>query len=129
MSPQTTAPQTVDEYIANYAPEVQKVLQKMRATIRKAAPKAEEEINYGVPTFTFSGGKLVHFGAAKKHLGFYPTPSAVEAFKEELAEYNGAKGSVQFPYDRPLPVALITKIVKFRVQENLKRAAAKGKKK
>jgi uncharacterized protein YdhG (YjbR/CyaY superfamily) len=113
------ASQTIDAYIANYPPEIQALLEKMRATIRKAAPKAEETINYGVPTFTLGGRNLVHFSATKKHIGFYPTPSAIEAFKAELAGYNGAKGSVQFPYDQRLPLGLITKIVKFRVKEEL----------
>jgi uncharacterized protein YdhG (YjbR/CyaY superfamily) len=99
----------------------------MRATIRKAAPKAEETINYGVPTFTLGGRKLVHFSAAKKHIGFYPTPSAIEAFKDDLSGYAGAKGSVQFPYDQRLPLGLITRIVKFRVKEELAKAKAKKK--
>jgi uncharacterized protein YdhG (YjbR/CyaY superfamily) len=120
------APPTIDDYIASYPTDIQARLKQMRAAIKKAAPKAEEGINYGVPTFTMHGN-LVHFGAAKKHIGFYPTPSAIEAFKDELAAYEGAKGSVKFPYDRPLPLALIDKMVKFRVKENLERAATKSK--
>ena len=118
----------IDDYIATFPKGTQTVLKKLRATIRKAAPKAEETINYQIPTFTLQGN-LVHFAAFKNHIGFYPTPSGIEKFKEELSVYEGAKGSVKFPLDKLIPYALITKIVKFRVQENLERAAAKGKKK
>jgi uncharacterized protein YdhG (YjbR/CyaY superfamily) len=114
-------PQTVDDYIAGYPPEIQARLRTLRDTVRKAAPKAEETINYGVPTFRLHGN-LVHFGASKNHIGFYPTPSAIEAFKAELSAYKGAKGSVQLPHDQPLPLGLITKIVKFRVKEQLAEA-------
>jgi uncharacterized protein YdhG (YjbR/CyaY superfamily) len=118
----------IDDYIAAFPKDTQTVLKKLRATIRKAAPKAEETINYQIPTFTLQGN-LVHFAAFKNHIGFYPTPSGIEKFKEELSVYEGAKGSVKFPLDKLIPYALITKIVKFRVQENLERAAAKGKRK
>ncbi|MBK9602247.1 MAG: DUF1801 domain-containing protein [Anaerolineales bacterium] len=118
----------IDDYIATFPKGTQTVLKKLRATIRKAAPKAEETINYQIPTFTLQGN-LVHFAAFKNHIGFYPTPSGIEKFKEELSVYEGAKGSVKFPLDKLIPYALITKIVKFRVQENLERAAAKGKRK
>ena len=118
------APTTIDEYIAQYPKDVQKLLETMRATIRKAAPDAEEKIGYGIPTFTLNGN-LVHFGGFKNHIGFYPGPGGVAAFKAELSEYAGAKGSVQFPFDKPLPLAKVTKIVKFRVKQNLE----KGKKK
>jgi len=118
----------IDEFIAGYPEDVQKVLKKVRATIKKAAPKAEETINYGIPTFTLEGN-LVHFSAFKKHIGFYPTPSGIEKFKRELSSYEGAKGSVKFPLDQPIPYDLINRIVKFRVEENLKKAEAKGKKK
>ena len=114
--------------IAGYPQDVQVPLQKIRETIKKAAPDAEETINYGVPTFTLEGN-LVHFAAAKKHIGFYPTPSAIEKFKDELSVYEGAKGLVQFPLVKRMPLGLISKIVKFRVKDNLERAAAKGKKK
>ncbi len=119
---------TIDEYIAGSPKEIQSILKKVRATIQKAAPKAEETINYGIPTFTLNGN-LVHFAGYKSHIGFYPTPSGIEKFKKELSAYDGAKGSVKFPLDKPIPYALITKIVKFRVQENLERAEAKRKKK
>lgn len=118
---------TIDTYIASQPADVQAILQKVRETIRKAAPKAEETINYGIPTFTLNGGNLVHFGAAKKHIGFYPTPSAIVAFQKELAKYEGAKGSVQFPLDQKIPYGLITKMVKFRVKESNEKAAAKAK--
>ena len=122
------APKNIDEYIAGFPQEVQEILEKVRMTIREAAPDAEETINYQIPTFTLNGN-LVHFAAFKKHIGFYPTPTGIEKFKRELAVYEGAKGSVKFPLDKPIPFALISRIVKFRVKENLDRAAAKGKKK
>ena len=122
------APQTIDEYIAGFPPKVQAILKKIRRTIRKAAPAAEETIKYQMPTFTLKGN-LVYFAAFKKHIGFYPVPTGIEKFKKELSAYKGAKGSVQFPLDQPMPFALISKIVKFRVKENLARAKAKQKKK
>ena len=114
----------IDDYIASYPPEVQERLQAMRETIRKAAPKAEEKIGYGIPTFTLNGN-LVHFGGSKNHVGFYPAPSAIKAFEKELSVYKGAKGSVQFPNDKPLPLGLVTKIVKYRVKENLEKEKKK----
>lgn len=123
-----TAPQTIDDYVAGFPPDVQAILEKMRRTIRNAAPDAEETIKYRMPTFTLKGN-LVYFAAFKKHIGFYPVPTGIEKFKRELAVYKGGKGSVQFPLDQPMPFDLISKIVKFRVKENLARAAAKGKKK
>ena len=117
----------IDAYIAGFPEDVQQILEKIRTTIQKAAPNAEETINYGIPTFTLKGN-LVHFAGFKKHIGFYPTPTGIEKFKKELFVYEGAKGSVQFPVDKPIPYGLISKIVKFRVKENLERAAAKGKK-
>ena len=117
----------IDAYIAGFPEDVQQILEKIRTTIQKAAPNAEETINYGIPTFTLKGN-LVHFAGFKKHIGFYPTPTGIEKFKKELSVYEGAKGSVQFPVDKPIPYGLISKIVKFRVKENLERAAAKGKK-
>jgi uncharacterized protein YdhG (YjbR/CyaY superfamily) len=123
-----TAPKTIAEYIAAFPDDVQEILEKIRMTIRQAAPEAEETISYQMPTFTLKGN-LVHFAAYKKHIGFYPTPTGIEKFKKELSFYEGAKGSVQFPLDKPIPYELISKIVKFRAKENLERAAAKGKKK
>jgi uncharacterized protein YdhG (YjbR/CyaY superfamily) len=118
----------IDEYIAGFPKEVQDILEKLRVTIKKAAPDAKETINYAIPTFTLEGN-LVHFAAFKNHIGFYPAPSGIVAFKKELSVYEGAKGSVQFPMDKPLPLSLITKIVKFRVTENLEKAKQKQKKK
>lgn len=123
-----TAPRDMDEYIAGFPKDVQEILEKIRMTIRKAAPDAEEIIKYQIPTFTLKGN-LVHFGAFKKHIGFYPAPSGIEEFNEELSVYEGAKGSIKFPLDKPIPFALISKIVKFRVKENLGRGEAKRKKK
>ena len=114
----------IDEYIAAFPKEVQKRLQQMRKIIQKAAPQAEETINYAMPTFTLNGN-LVHFAGYANHIGFYPTPSGIEAFKKELSLYKGAKGSVQFPLDEPLPLDLITKIVEFRVAESVEKAAKK----
>ncbi len=120
-------PQTIDEYIGAFPPDVQKVLQKMRQTIRQAAPQAEEKINYQMPAFVLHGN-LVFFAAYKSHIGFYPTPSGIEQFKDDVSKYTWAKGSVQFPLDKPVPYALVTKITKFRVKENLERAQTKTKK-
>ena len=116
---------TMDEYISTFPDEVQRILSELRQTIREAAPEAEETINYQIPTFTLNGN-LVHFAAFPNHIGFYPTPSGMEAFKDELSGYRRAKGSVQFPIDQPFPLPLIRRIVEYRVQENLER---KGKKK
>jgi uncharacterized protein YdhG (YjbR/CyaY superfamily) len=119
---------TIDEYISNFPAGVQKILQELRATIKAAAPGAQEKISYQMPTF-FLKGNLVHFAAYTKHIGFYPAPRGIEVFKAELSAYKGAKGSVQFPIDQPLPLDLIRRIVEFRVAENLKSAEAKAKKK
>ncbi|HEX8018585.1 iron chaperone [Mucilaginibacter sp.] len=116
--------ENIDEYIAGFPEDVQQKLQTVRATIKAAAPDAEEAIKYAIPTFILNGN-LVHFGGFKSHIGFYPAPQGLEEFKEELAGYKGAKGSVQFPLDEPLPLDLITKIVKFRVQKNMEKAKKK----
>ncbi len=117
---------SIDDYIATFPEAVQAVLQEVRATIRAAAPDAEEKISYQMPTF-FQKGNLVHFGAFKHHIGFYPTPSGTEAFKAEIARYQGAKGSIRFPLDEPMPLDLITRIVQMRVAENLKKAGSKSR--
>ena len=117
---------TIDEYISGFPDDIQTLLQQIRVTIREAAPEAEEAIKYAMPTFVLNGN-LVHFAAFKNHIGFYPVPSGIEAFKKELSVYKGAKGSVQFPLDQPMPLELITKIVKFRVSENMKKAKTKRK--
>lgn len=121
-------PKNIDEYIAGFPPDIQAILEHIRATIRNAAPEAQETISYQMPTFTLKGN-LVHFAAFKKHIGFYPTPSGTEQFQQQIAGYKAAKGSIQFPLDKPIPYDLIREIVTFRVQENLAKAAAKGKKK
>jgi uncharacterized protein YdhG (YjbR/CyaY superfamily) len=115
---------TIDEYIATFPKDVKRILSQLRQTIHEAAPEAEETINYQMPTFTLHGN-LVHFAAFKNHIGFYPTPTGIEAFQQELAPYKGAKGSVQFPIDQPLPLPLIRRIVKYRVKENLERKQKK----
>lgn len=119
---------TIDEYIAGFPAEVQEKLRAMRATIHAAAPDATEKISYMMPTF-FLNGNLVHFAAFQKHIGFYPAPRGIEQFKDELSRYKGAKGSVQFPLDQPLPLDLIDRIVRFRAEENRGKAGAKTPKK
>jgi uncharacterized protein YdhG (YjbR/CyaY superfamily) len=104
-----TPPKNIDEYIAGFPNDVQEILQKIRVTIRKAAPDAEETIKYQIPTFTLKGN-LVHFAAFKKHIGFYPAPTGIEKFKKELSVYKGAKGSVRFPLDKPIPFDLKAKL-------------------
>jgi uncharacterized protein YdhG (YjbR/CyaY superfamily) len=129
MKTNQTGPNNIDEYIAGFPNEVQEVLEKIRKTISKAAPEAEETIKYKMPTFTLNGN-LVYFAAFKKHIGFYPPVNADNAtFKKELAVYEGPKRSLIFPLDKPIPYNLISKIVELRVKENLKRARAKSKKK
>ena len=115
---------TMDEYINTFPEDVRTILNELRQSIKETAPEAEETINYQIPTFTLHGN-LVHFAAFKNHIGFYPTPSGMEAFKKELAPYKAAKGSVQFPIDRPLPLPLIRRIVEYRVKENLERKQKK----
>jgi len=127
MNTEHTPDNPIDEYIHGFPPEIQEILQKIRQIVREVAPEAKEVISYQMPTFTLYGN-LVHFAAFSKHIGFYPIPSGIEAFKEELAGYVSGKGSVQFPLDRPIPYDLIRRIVEFRVQENLAKAAAKKKK-
>lgn len=121
-------PQTVDEYIASFPPDMQQKLQQVRQTVRKAAPDAEETIGYGLATYKLHGN-LVHFGGFKSHIGFYPAPRGIEAFKDELSKYKGAKGSVQFPADEPMPLDLIKRMVVFRVKENMELQSAKQVKK
>jgi uncharacterized protein YdhG (YjbR/CyaY superfamily) len=122
MANRSTA-RSIDEYIAEFPPETQKVLEELRALIRAAAPDATETISYAIPTFDLNG-HLVHFAGHERHVGFYPTGSGVEAFKEELKPYKSGKGSVQFPLGRPLPTGLIRRIVEVRVEENAGRASA-----
>lgn len=112
---------SIDEYIAQFPHEIQVVLEQVRMTIHEAAPDAKEDIKWSMPAFVLNG-ILVLFAAHKSHLGFYPIPTSIDAFKEELSKYKSGKGSVQFPYNQPMPLELISKIVKFRVQENLEKA-------
>jgi uncharacterized protein YdhG (YjbR/CyaY superfamily) len=108
---------TIDEYITAFPENVQSILQELRRVISETAPEAKETIDYGIPTFKLNGN-LVHYAAFKNHIGFYPTPSAIESFKKELASFKQAKGSVQFPLDKPIPFDLVKKIVEFRVKQN-----------
>ena len=117
----------INEYIAGFPKDVQNILEQVRSTIKKAVPEAEETISYAIPTFTLNGN-LIYFAAFKNHIGLYPAPRGNEAFKKELSKYKGGKGTVQFPLDEPIPLNLITKIVKFRVKGNLERIKAKAKK-
>ena len=119
-----TKTNNIDKYIAGFPKETQRLLGQLRAVIRKAAPDEEETISYQIPTFTLKGN-LVHFAAYKNHIGFYPTPSAIQAFKKELSSFKGAKGSVQFPIGKSLPLELVRKIVRFRVKENIERGQSK----
>jgi len=107
----------IDAYIEGFPEDVQRILREIRQIVRAAAPEAEETIGYRMPTFKLKGKNLVHFAAYERHIGFYPTPSGITAFEEALAPYKRAKGSVQFPLDRPMPYELIRKMVRFRVQE------------
>jgi uncharacterized protein YdhG (YjbR/CyaY superfamily) len=118
--------QTIDEYVSSFPKDVQDVLETVRKTIKEAAPQAQEKISYQMPAFTLNGN-LVYFAAFKNHIGFYGASGAVDAFKNEVAPYANAKGSLRFPLDKPLPVSLIRDIVTFRVKENLEKVK-KGKK-
>ena len=116
----------INEYISEFPEEIQVILEKIRHTIQQAAPDAKEAIKYGMPTFVLSGN-LVHFAAYKNHIGFYPAPSGIDAFIDELAVYRTGKGTIQFPNNKPIPFELISKVVKYRVEENLKKKKAKKK--
>jgi uncharacterized protein YdhG (YjbR/CyaY superfamily) len=115
----------IDEYIAGFPKEIQKTLKLIRETIKKAAPDAEETISYAIPTFTLNGHYLIYFAGYKNHVSIYPAPRGNEDFKDELSQYKGGKGTVQFPLDKPIPLNLLRRIVKFRIKENLKKASAK----
>ncbi|MGG0657231.1 iron chaperone [Rummeliibacillus pycnus] len=119
---------TIDEYISQFPSDVQDKLQQLRNVIKEIAPDAEEKISYQMPAFTLKGN-LVYFAAYKKHIGFYPTSSGITAFKDELSQFKLSKGTVQFPIDEPLPYKLISRMVKFRVEENIRKAEEKVKKK
>ena len=119
---------SIDEYIAGFPPETQKVLRELRALIKASAPAATETISYAIPTFDLNGRHLVHFAGFEKHIGFYPVPTGIEAFDAELKAYKSGKGSVQFPLSRPMPMDLIRRIVEFRVAESTGKAARKATK-
>lgn len=117
-------PVTIEDYIAAFPAPTQKILKQVHSCIKKAAPAAEETIGYGIPTYKLNGN-LVHFGGYKQHVGFYPAPAGIKAFEKELSVYKSSKGAVQFPLDEPMPLTLITKIVKFRVKQNLEKPVKK----
>ena len=129
MKTKQTAPETIDKYVAGFPKDVQEILEKIRMTIRKAAPDAEETISYEIPTFTLKGKYLIYFAAYKNHIGVYPVPAGYAKLNEELSVYRTGKGTLQFPLHKPIPFDLITKIVKLRVKENLAKVEAKEKKK
>ena len=124
----TIKPNNTDEYIAGFPKITQKVLKQVRATIKKAGPKAEEKISYGIPTFTLNDRYLIYFAGFKNHISLYPAPRGNESFKKELSGYKGGKGTVQFPLDKPMPLNLITRIVKFKIKENIEQAKKKNTK-
>ena len=128
MKPEQSAPQTIDAYIAGFPSDVQEILVKIRMTIRKAAPDAEETISYKMPTFKLNGRYLIYFAAYKKHIGLYPVPVGDAEFNKEVSAYYAGKGTLRFPLDQPIPYKLIGKIVKARAKENAVIAAAQGKK-
>jgi uncharacterized protein YdhG (YjbR/CyaY superfamily) len=128
MKNQQPVAQDIDEYIARFPEEIQEILQKIRITIRKAAPQADETISYNMPTFNFNGNYLIYFAAYKKHIALYPAPLGVPEFEEAISPYVSGKGTLQFPLNQPIPYKLITEIVKFRAKEILARAQAKGTK-
>lgn len=113
--------ESIDEYISSFPVSTQKILKSVRKTIKELVPEAIEAISYGMPTFKLNGN-LVHFAGYKSHIGFYPTPSGVEAFKKDLEKYKTSKGAIQFPLDKPMPLDLFKKIVKYRVKEMLKKS-------
>jgi uncharacterized protein YdhG (YjbR/CyaY superfamily) len=127
MNTKQKIPKDIDEYIARFPTDVREILEKIRETIKNAAPRAEETIKYAMPTFTLDGN-LVHFAAFKKHIGFFPPVKGDENFNKEISVYAGPKGNLSFPLDSPIPYALAAKIVKLRIKENLRRAAANEKK-
>jgi uncharacterized protein YdhG (YjbR/CyaY superfamily) len=126
MATNRTKPATISAYIALFSPEVQEILEKIRATIHRGAPAAEETISYGIPAFTLNG-ILVYFAAFKKHIGFYPPVSGDANLVKALSPYAGEKGNLRFPLDQPIPYGLISRIVKLRVKQNLAKARAKRK--
>jgi uncharacterized protein YdhG (YjbR/CyaY superfamily) len=128
MQSKRTAPKDIDEYIAGFPPDVQERLQSIRATIKKAAPRAEEAISYQIAAFNLHGYYLIYFAGFERHASVYPVPRGVPEFEEALAAYKGGKGTMQIPHGEPVPFELITRIVKYRAEENKARAEAKKKK-
>lgn len=128
MKNENEAPHSIDDYISQFPEEIQIKLRELRATIKAAAPEAVEKISYQMPAFALKGN-LVYFAAHTNHIGFYPAPRGIEVFKDELSQYEGSKGTVKFPLDKPLPLDLIRRIVLFRVAENLRNAEIKANKK
>lgn len=124
-----TAPKTIDEYMSNFPSDIQEILERIRAIIKKAAPKAEETISYGIPTFVLRHTYLIYFAAHKKHIALYPIPDGDASFNEELSAYRAGKGTLQFPLDKRIPYSLIRKIVKHSLQDNLRRSEMRRKKK
>lgn len=124
----STAPKNLDDYIASFPINVQESLQRMRAIVKEAAPDAQETLKYRIPTFVL-GENLVHFAAFENHIGWYPTPSAIKTFRNELRGFKSAKGSVQFPLERPVPFGLVKKMVRFRVKEARERTMSRHRKK
>jgi uncharacterized protein YdhG (YjbR/CyaY superfamily) len=120
----TPQPETIDDYIAGFPEDVKQKLQQVREAIKIAAPNAEEAISYAMPTFKLHGN-LIHFAGYRNHIGLYPAPQAIEEFKAELSNYPGAKGSIQFPLSEPMPLDLITRITKYRVQMQMAKALRK----
>lgn len=123
-----TCPQSIDAYISQFDPDIQERLRSLRRVINEAGPEMQEKMSYQMPAF-YLYGYVVFFAAFKNHIGFFPTPSGINAFKEELSGYKSAKGSVQFPLNKPLPFDLISRIVRYRIEENKKRAELKQKNK
>jgi uncharacterized protein YdhG (YjbR/CyaY superfamily) len=129
MKTKRTTPKDIDDYIAGFPEDVQKILKKVRTTIRQMAPDAEETISYQIPTFKLNDTYLIYFAGFKNHISLYPAPRGAEEFKKGLSAYEGGKGTVQFPLDKPIPVDLIKRIVKFKVKENQEKAKTRRKKK
>ena len=127
MKSNQAAPKDIDEYIAGFPDDVQEILEKIRMTIRRAAPDAEETISYQIPTFTLNNKYLIYFAGYKRHIGLYPAPRGIGRFKKELSVYGSGKGTLRFPLDKPIPFDLISKLVRFRA-ESLQQTEAKGKK-
>ena len=129
MKTKRTTPKDIDDYTAGFPDDVQKILEKVRTTIRKTAPEGEETISYQIPTFKLNDTYLIYFAGFENHISLYPAPRGAEEFKKELSAYEGGKGTVRFPLDKPIPFDLIKRIVKFKVKENQEKAKTRGKKK